>query len=1004
MKKLLFLIMLMMGTATVKAQFPTTDSLERFINRYIRNSAVEAFQNLRLNTALIGMTKFIDSAYGGQIVSMDAPNDSTVRIITLGGDTLTAIVSGQGTVIANASTTGDTLWNGSALKRLDTDATITRSTNATKILLGVDTISYVSTPSKLRDTSLLLRSIALLKDNSYIWPNHLSYNTYQQTIGPSTNNKPIEILNIGYTGHGATDSIHLNSTGLVRINGRLDMVRNLQWDSVNAKWLTPYKHATAYGSSMLELGGEAVILHSTPAGVDFNDVPHEILMASANGPDGVTGYPTGYVVQSKAPVYMRYSSAAYNPLTTNNSWNPSTNTLPLFHLHSEEQKGTENEFAKFEMNHSSTGGFLYFKRSNGTFASKTAAGTGVITGGLRWGLWDGSAYQNTAAIDAVSRGTISSGTARQSLRFLVGTTNTASLATGAEIDSAFNVYNRPIRINYSGSMTTIPIIDGPVPRTISSTAVSLQPASTVNGGAMLQGFTIPGQDTAYALHLRGMQSATAPTRPNMLFQATKFDGVDSLTDLAATEQAFQFRNNGTNLIMVMGNGNTFIGTAGGTNVYPRKLYVNGSIGAHKDSIQIVGSVTSERVLLQDSITGQFKRIAASALGGGSTDSSTFSTNYRRDTASSNLRAEIAAKVSDEAYDESTWNGVTGIAPSKNAIRDQLESMIAAEFDLYNSDGRGSPWLYGVSSSEAYLRTLLIRGSGITVDTTASTDSTLVVDLTVSGGSVSGTGTSGRVAFWNGSSSLSSDANFLFGASTGLSVGTTNTQGRLNLGGNKSLTSSGAQSYFAPATYNDAITGASGTANSYSINVIGSPTITATNAGVTFPEIATLSVDPPLAGTNATITSPWAIQTTANGHVNVGGDLVVGTLDTDATPPTPSGAMAVVMVDANGKMSFLKPQSVTTTATLTPTSGNNIVVITALAGNVTIDAPTGTFLDGQAFRIWIKDNGVSRTITWNATYTAMDFALPTATVAGKWMELQVERMDGKFFVNGKSQEP
>ena len=30
------------------------------------------------------------------------------------------------------------------------------------------------------------------------------------------------------------------------------------------------------------------------------------------------------------------------------------------------------------------------------------------------------------------------------------------------------------------------------------------------------------------------------------------------------------------------------------------------------------------------------------------------------------------QVSDTAYDKSTWDGVTGIAPSKNAVRDKLK--------------------------------------------------------------------------------------------------------------------------------------------------------------------------------------------------------------------------------------------------------------------------------------------------------------------------------------------
>src|SRR3989338_4431987 len=34
----------------------------------------------------------------------------------------------------------------------------------------------------------------------------------------------------------------------------------------------------------------------------------------------------------------------------------------------------------------------------------------------------------------------------------------------------------------------------------------------------------------------------------------------------------------------------------------------------------------------------------------------------------------STNISDTAYDEATWNGVTTIAPSKNAIRDKIEAL------------------------------------------------------------------------------------------------------------------------------------------------------------------------------------------------------------------------------------------------------------------------------------------------------------------------------------------
>lgn len=57
-------------------------------------------------------------------------------------------------------------------------------------------------------------------------------------------------------------------------------------------------------------------------------------------------------------------------------------------------------------------------------------------------------------------------------------------------------------------------------------------------------------------------------------------------------------------------------------------------------------------------------------------------------------------------------------------------------------------------------------------------------------------------------------------------------------------------------------------------------------------------------------------------------------------------------------------------------------LTAQAVNLTINAPTGTPVDGNKLIIRILDNGTSRTLTWNATYTVIGVTLPTATIANK----------------------
>lgn len=182
-----------------------------------------------------------------------------------------------------------------------------------------------------------------------------------------------------------------------------------------------------------------------------------------------------------------------------------------------------------------------------------------------------------------------------------------------------------------------------------------------------------------------------------------------------------------------------------------------------------------------------------------------------------------------------------------------------------------------------------------------------------GGSLSGSGTSGRIAYWNGASSLTSNSNFLFNGSV-FSTGTTNTQGQLNVGGNKDLTSSGAQTYLAAATYTDQITSASGTASSYSINLIAAPTIAAANSSVTFPSITNLFVDPPAAGTNATITNKYAIQTGTNGHIRIQGKLYLTDRDSSATPAN------VAWIDPNTEQLKVAPYQRTLKGTTNWTPG------------------------------------------------------------------------------------
>ena len=111
--------------------------------------------------------------------------------------------------------------------------------------------------------------------------------------------------------------------------------------------------------------------------------------------------------------------------------------------------------------------------------------------------------------------------------------------------------------------------------------------------------------------------------------------------------------------------------------------------------------------------------------------------------------------------------------------------------------------------------------------------------------------------------------------------------------------------------------------------------------------------------------------------------IIGTLE--ATTLVKTGGLATEFLMADGTVStFMNPrvQSVTSSATVTPTSTNDLVKITAQAAGLTLANPTGTFAEGQALIIRIKDNGTARAITYGSDYRAIGLTLPTTTVLSK----------------------
>jgi len=57
-------------------------------------------------------------------------------------------------------------------------------------------------------------------------------------------------------------------------------------------------------------------------------------------------------------------------------------------------------------------------------------------------------------------------------------------------------------------------------------------------------------------------------------------------------------------------------------------------------------------------------------------------------------------------------------------------------------------------------------------------------------------------------------------------------------------------------------------------------------------------------------------------------------------------------------------------------------VSSQAQALTVNAPTGTPVDGNKLVFRLLDNGSSQFVSWNATYTPIGTSLPSATTAGK----------------------
>ena len=98
-------------------------------------------------------------------------------------------------------------------------------------------------------------------------------------------------------------------------------------------------------------------------------------------------------------------------------------------------------------------------------------------------------------------------------------------------------------------------------------------------------------------------------------------------------------------------------------------------------------------------------------------------------------------------------------------------------------------------------------------------------------------------------------------------------------------------------------------------------------------------------------------------------------------------------------------TIASSATITPDAGSDMTVVTALAVPATIANPSGSWSQGQAAVVRIKDNGTARALSFGGKFRALGTTLPTTTVANKtvYIAFIYNSTDDKYDVTGVGQE-
>jgi hypothetical protein len=182
------------------------------------------------------------------------------------------------------------------------------------------------------------------------------------------------------------------------------------------------------------------------------------------------------------------------------------------------------------------------------------------------------------------------------------------------------------------------------------------------------------------------------------------------------------------------------------------------------------------------------------------------------------------------------------------------------------------------------------------------------------------------------------------------------------------------------------------------NTAPDQTVALTGAGTTsitgtYPNFTITSNDSATGTVTSVAATVPSFLSVAGSPITTSGTLAI-TLSGTALPSANGGTGATTLAGASiatytgtetltNKRIDPRVTSAASASTLTPSVATaDVYAYTALAAGLTINAPTGTPLDGDKLIFRLLDNGTSRALTWNATYTVIGVTLPTATTISK----------------------